>query len=90
MPSFGSVTSDQLGAAGAGELVAVPSVDEGVGALFDVWEPAPGPAAFLAAAGLVAVVAAVLLDAEHPATAPIRRSAARTATIPGHCRRHRG
>jgi hypothetical protein len=90
MPSFGSVTNDQLGAAGAGELEAVPSVDTVVGALVDVWEPAPGPAAPLAAAGLEVVVAAVFFESEHPGTAPTRRSAARTATIPGHCRRHRG
>ena len=90
MPSFGSVTSDQLGADGVGELVGVADDDPDVGAPFAVCEPAPGLAALLAVAGLVVAVAAVFFDSEHPAIVPIRRNAVKTATTPGRRRRRRG
>jgi hypothetical protein len=45
----------------------------------------------LAPAGLFVAVAAVFFDFEHPARAPIRRDAVKTArTSRGHRRRHRG
>jgi hypothetical protein len=78
MPSFGSVTSDQLDADGVAELGAVVADDPDVGAPFAVREPVPGLAALLAVVGLVVAVAAVFF--EHPPTAATRRNAVKTAT----------
>jgi hypothetical protein len=101
MPSFGSVTSDQLGADGVAELVGVGGDDPDVGAPFAVCDPAPGLAALcavplglaalLAVVGSVVAVPAVLFDFEHPAIAPIRRNAVKkpTTTRGRHRRRRR-
>ena len=90
MPSFGSVTSDQLGADSVGELVGVAGGDPDVVVPFEVSEPAPELAGLLAGAGLVVAVAAVFFDFEQPAIVPIRNNTVKTATTPGHRRRHRG
>ena len=90
MPSFGSVTRDQLGTDGVAELVGLGSDDPDVGAPFGVCDPGPGLAALcavplglaavLAVVGSVVAVPAVLFDFEHPAIAPIRRKAVKKPT----------
>jgi hypothetical protein len=99
MPSFGSVTSDQLGADGVGGLVGVAGNDRDFGAPFARCDRAPGladalgavppgVAAFFAAVHSVVAVPAVLFDGEHPAIDPIRTKAIKKpkATLGRHCR----